>query len=461
MTAGAILLHAFGPRYDLPLSLALYLFSAAAVVVVSFVLVAIFAGERVGEGAVKYPRWELRALRGLPGVAWLRAICGAFGVLYLLGVMITGWFGSSTPTSNPAEYMTWILFWAALVLLTGLIGPIWDAINPFRALDGLLGWLRRASPPDPPAADPLQRVGVWPAVVLYFAFVCLELTSGYANRPWLVAWLALGYTVFTLIGMQRFGAASWLEHFEFFTVLFSILSRFAPVQVQKDHVYLRPWGVGLLDPFSAGWDRVVFVILMLSSLAFDGLIATPLWQDITLDLEPLWLPLGQWGFFAVRTFGFLDLTLIFLLVFNAFMRGVMYLGTVRVDATATMTLFALTLVPIAFVYNAAHNWSYLFVQSQGIIPLLADPLGKGWHLLPTAAYRPSFALVQAQTVWYAQIVLIVLGHIIAVYLAHLRAGERFRTSGNALLSQYPMLLLMVGYTMTSLWILAQPITAGG
>jgi hypothetical protein len=29
---------------------------------------------------------------------------------------------------------------------------------------------------------------------------------------------------------------------------------------------------------------------------------------------------------------------------------------------------------------------------------------------------------------------------------------------NVLLSQYPMLLLMVPYTMTSLWILAQPIT---
>ena len=56
------------------------------------------------------------------------------------------------------------------------------------------------------------------------------------------------------------------------------------------------------------------------------------------------------------------------------------------------------------------------------------------------------------------IVLIVLGHVIAVYLSHLRAGERFRTAQRALLSQYPMLVLMVLYTMTSLWILAQPIT---
>ena len=34
-----ILLHGFGQRYDLPISLALYLYAAAGVVVISFVLV--------------------------------------------------------------------------------------------------------------------------------------------------------------------------------------------------------------------------------------------------------------------------------------------------------------------------------------------------------------------------------------------------------------------------------------
>jgi hypothetical protein len=141
------------------------------------------------------------------------------------------------------------------------------------------------------------------------------------------------------------------------------------------------------------------------------------------------------------------------------MEAVIYFGSRKVDLKTTVSGFALTLVPIALVYNAAHNYSYVMVQSQGLIPLLNDPLGKGWHLWPAVAgYQPSFALAQASTVWFAQIILIVLGHVIAVYLAHLRAGERFRTAQRALLSQYPMLLLMVMYTMTSLWILAQPIT---
>jgi len=151
----------------------------------------------------------------------------------------------------------------------------------------------------------------------------------------------------------------------------------------------------------------------------------------------------------VRTLGLLLLSVAFLLVFITFMELVVYFGKRDVDLKATLTAFALTLVPIALVYNAAHNYSYLVVQSQGLIPLLLPAF---------AGYKPNYALAQASMVWYAQVVLIVVGHVIAVYLAHLRAGERFRTAQRALLSQYPMLLLMVLYTMTSLWILAQPIT---
>ena len=67
------------------------------------------------------------------------------------------------------------------------------------------------------------------------------------------------------------------------------------------------------------------------------------------------------------------------------MELVVYLGRRNVDLKATVSAFALTLVPIALVYNAAHNYSYIVVQSQGLIPLLNDPLQKGWHLWPAVA----------------------------------------------------------------------------
>ncbi len=463
MLATGILLHGFGQRYDLPASLALYLFAAAGVVVISFVLVVTFAGDQVGAKAIRYPRREVPFLTRVARSPWPRGAGGVVGVLGLAAIIITGLFGSSKPELNPAEYLTWIYFWAATVILSGLVGNLWYLLNPWAAIYDAVARFFRPGP-----VWKLPDIGIWPAVAAYFAFACLELTSGMANRPWIVAIVALAYSAVILAGMFLFGRDEWLQRCEAFTVLFGIVGRFSPLEAERDErgritaVNVRPWGVGLLQPSPAGWDRVMFVILMLSSLAFDGIEATPSWQDFTINLEPLWLPLGAWGFFIEKTAGLVLLTGAFLLIFVAFMEMVIYFGNRRLDLKATVTAFALTLVPIAIVYNAAHNYSYVVVQSQGLIPLLNDPLARGWHLWPAvAAYKPSFALAQASTVWFAQIILIVLGHVIAVYLSHLKAGEKFRTAQRVLLSQYPMLLLMVMYTMTSLWILAQPITAGG
>ncbi len=460
MPAAAIFLHGFGLRYDLPIALWLYLYAAGGVVALSFVLVVVFAGDKVGTKAVQYPRRAVPWLVPIARSPWPRFLGGLIGVLALAAVVVTGLFGSTQPTLNPAEYVTWIYFWAATVILSGLVGNLWYLLNPWAAIYDAVRRLARLGP-----VWKLPGVGVWPATFFYFAFACLELTSGMSNRPWIVAVAALAYTCVTLAGMVLFGRDEWLEHCEGFTVLFGIIGRFGPVEAERDAsgrismVYLRPWGVGLLQPIQAGWDRVVFVILMLSTLAFDGIVSTPAWQDFNIALEPLWLPMGPFGFFFVRTLGLVLLTITFLLVFIGFMQLVIYFGNRKVDLKATVTAFALTLVPIALVYNAAHNYSYVLVQSQGIIPLLNDPLGKGWHLWPAVAhYQPSFALAQAATVWYAQVVLIVLGHVIAVYLSHLRAGERFRSAQRALLSQYPMLILMIVYTMVSLSILAAPIT---
>ena len=459
MLAG-ILLHGFGQRYDLPIGLALYLFAAGGVVLISFVLVVLFAGEQVGAKAIAYPRRAVPWLVGVARSPWPLATGGTIGVLGLLTVVIAGFFGSRTAVYNPAEYLVWIYFWAMTVILSGLVGNLWYLLNPWAAIYDAVVRLRPARP-----AWTLPDVGVWPATFAYLAFACLELSSGMANRPQIVALAAVTYTVITLGGMFVFGRDAWLDRCEAFTVLFGIVGRFGPIEAEREEggaikaVYVRPWGVGLLKQAATGWDRVVFVILMLSTLAFDGILSTPAWQDFTIALEPVWLPLGAFGFFFIRTLGLLLLTTSFLLVFVACMEAVVFLGQRKVDMKATVSAFALTLVPIALVYNAAHNYSYVVVSSQALIPLLNDPLGKGWHLWPAvAAFKPSFALAQASTVWYAQIVLIVLGHVIAVYLSHLRAGERFRTAPRALLSQYPMLLLMVTYTMTSLWILAQPIT---
>jgi hypothetical protein len=470
-----LLLYVVGSPYVLPLPLTTFQWAGAAVVGISFVMMTTFAGHRTGPTAIRYPRREVAALNWVPGNSLLHTVGGFIGLVGLATVIVIGLFGPADPTHNMAVYLTWVYLWAGMAVVTGLVGPIWDVINPFVAVDRIVTRIRQrgtaaatdaesadaalAAPAAKPAADPLRHLGIWPAVGLFFLFGLFDVTGVSTNRPWSMALLALAYTIFTVAGMQRLGAGPWLAHVEFFSVLFSILRRFAPLDVRNGRVYLRPMGAGLLDRMDAGWDWVAFVILMLSTLAFDAILTTSVWDAVVRVTRPWWSQLGTLlGLHLLQGLAFVALTLVFLGAFVVCMELVVYFATIQVDSLSTATVFALTLVPIAFVYNAAHNYASLVVQSQQVIPLLADPFGRGWHLLPTGGYQPSLLLAASALVWYVQVVLIVTGHVIAMYLAHLRAGERFRAAQGVLLSQYPILVLMVAYTMTSLWILAQPIT---
>jgi len=107
-------------------------------------------------------------------------------------------------------------------------------------------------------------------------------------------------------------------------------------------------------------------------------------------------------------------------------------------------------------YHLAHYCSMLAIAGQFIIPLASDPFGYGWDLFGTMLYRIDIGLVDARFIWYLSVAAIVTGHIIAVWISHATAYAVF-DADTARRSQYPMLLLMVAYTMLSLWILAQPI----
>ena len=128
------------------------------------------------------------------------------------------------------------------------------------------------------------------------------------------------------------------------------------------------------------------------------------------------------------------------------------LGTVEVAA-----YFVFSLLPIALAYHLAHYFSYLLIVGQFMIPLASDPFGLQWDLFGTLGYRVDIAIVGARFVWNASLVSIVVGHMIAVYVAHVLALRIFTDRKQALISQIPMLILMIGYTMLSLWILAQPL----
>ena len=119
--------------------------------------------------------------------------------------------------------------------------------------------------------------------------------------------------------------------------------------------------------------------------------------------------------------------------------------------------FVYSLIPIALAYHIAHFLGFLLIQGQLAIPLMSDPLGLNWNLIGSADYIVNIGIINAKFTWVIAVVSIVIGHIVSVFLAHVTASRIIVNRRFALYSQYPMLVFMVGYTMISLWILAQPI----
>ena len=160
----------------------------------------------------------------------------------------------------------------------------------------------------------------------------------------------------------------------------------------------------------------------------------------------------------VKTAVLVVLPCIFAAVFWVFCHAVSIFGSGgRIPTRDVVGYFVLSLVPIAVAYHLSHYISYLLIFGQNIVPLASDPFGFGWDLFGTAGYRIDIAIVNAKLVWYLAITAIVAGHMLAVYIAHAMAMRVFEDRDAALRNQVPMLVLMVGYTMLSLWILSQPI----
>ncbi len=472
------LAHGFGQRYDLPVPLWLYLYGAASAVLLSFVVFGLFVGER--RAARDYPRLNLLRFRIFRATLASRVFVSGlrvFSVTVFALVVLTGLFGDQTPVLNLAPTVVWVIWWVGFSLFTALVGNLWALANPLKVVfewaDGLARRLGVDEGLEGDAAYP-ARWDVWPALALFFIFVWVELVLPGSATPRNIAFLMLLYSSVTWAGMSVFGKETWLRKGEAFSVFFDILARFAPTETRvsgdgvnrygrfaraapgERELNLRPPAVGLLLPGGASAGMVAFVVFMLASVTFDGLLATPLWVGGLFFFQST---IGSVGALASLFYGTLGLVLVPLAFFG------LYAGFVKLCQALgggagfwrLAGAFAYSLVPIALAYQAAHYLTLLFTEGQNLVTLVSDPFGWGWDLFGTADYPVDVSVVGAASVWYSQVALIVAGHVVAVYLAHAAA---LRTSGPkkaALRGQLPMVALMILYTVASLWILSQPI----
>ncbi len=484
--------HGFGLRYDLPLPLVLWIIGAASTVLLSFLVVVIAIRSNVSvetPAQLKLLRWPTS--NDVTG-GKTRLIARLFAVAALILIVTTGIIGDQTPTRNLAPTAIWIAWWVGFSYLSAFVGNVWSVVNPWAAIfDWCEHLLSRLPVPGRAKVSWPKTLGVWPATVLFLVFAWLELIWEGRTIPSQLTWLAIGFSVLTWTGMFLFGRSTWLTHADPFALAFGLLARFGPIEIHGESalcdaspVYgrtvvtergeancdgyyraaesrrrwiLRPPGAGLLHTENISHSFVVFVIVMLSTLTFDGLMATPLWQRIENALFVVLPAFGDSRLAIINTVGLLSFCAIFVAVYRLVATSIARASEKQMTSDAASSAFVLTLVPISIAYLLAHYLSYFLIQGQLLIRLVSDPFGFGWNIFGTSHFRPDIGIVGARFVWYTSLLAIVIGHVTAVTLAHIVALRRFDNPRLAIRSQIPMLMLMVAYTMLSLWIIAQPI----
>jgi len=374
----------------------------------------------------------------------LRVLLGALSTALLLLVAAAALVGDERVLENIAPTFVWVVFWVGLVPFVVLLGNLWAVLSPFRAVADAVAWAAgRVGVRWHPELYP-ERLGRWPAAVLLFAFVSMELAYENPSDPRALALAIYLYSAITWLGIFVFGRRAWLEGGEMFHVYFGLLGRIAPFAVVDGSVVRRAPLSGLATvPVRPG--TLAFVAVMLGSVGFDSVSRTSFWLDLELEAG------GEVGRTAIGFAGLLGTVLAVALA---------YLAAVTAARAATghperlATAFVTSLVPIALVYVIAHYFSLLLLQGQYLVPLVSDPLGRGWDLLGTAGFQPNLGFLTPNVVWYAQVGALVAGHVAGLALAHDRAVGLFSRPGYATRSQYAMLVLMVFYTVGGMRLLA-------
>lgn len=444
--------HVFGTMYTLPIPVWLYLFSGAAALIISFLAFGIFLNQpnqNKFNNRVDLSKYQAVKFLIKPEIlSIIKSIpLGIFGIIILAGI-----FGIQDPTLNISPTLFWIIFLLGFSYLSSVFGNFWQYVNPWKIL-------ANAVINSKPILKYPKKLGFIPALFFYFLFIWVELISQNAAEPKIISIYIFLYTALNLLGRFLFGFKDWFKYGEFFNVFFGLISLVAPIIFENGKVYLRFPFFGVLKIKVEHVSLLIFILFMLSSTAFDGFRATSAWLSIYYKFMAGLT--SETAYKIIQTVFLVFSPGLFLIIYFLAVGIMKLIIRTKLTVISIALVFAPSLIPIALAYNIAHYYTLLLISGQSIIQLISDPLGLGWNLFGTSSYTNNPGIISASFVWNSQVAVIILGHIAAVFLAHLTALKIFLTRKSAMLSQLSMLIVMIIYTVTGLWILSQPLRVGG
>jgi hypothetical protein len=370
--------------------------------------------------------------------------------------------------------LLWVFGWVGIAMISSLLFPVWEWLDPFATLHDVLAWvLRRLGVRGWGATTLPARARRWPAVAGLVFFIWLELVPVTSNATLTI--VLAGYTVLTLALMAQYGRDQWRAQGETFTVWFRTLNRLAPFGVVPAFDTAPAGGRDGLDPdavdarvairrpfaselLTAPWPTPLIVLLAIGtgSIIFDGLSQTVAFASVfgapALVPETLLL------------FGFL---------------GIVTAAALWVARTVSPGAIGAGLLPIAVGYLVAHYLTYVAIDGQYLVVALSDPFQQGWDLFGTAFFEPSADWVPPGLVWTVQLAAVVGGHMLGAWAGHVTAQRDMEAAAQARPQrdlrhrkihdepaprrrdvrkrEIPLAIVMVALTTLTLWSLGQAI----
>ncbi|GAA0271010.1 hypothetical protein [Halobacterium noricense] len=408
----------------------LFLSTGGAVVGASFLL-ASFVTDREFVAAVHEWHHPLPAPRRV--LAWVGHVVGLAGFAF---VLLTGFAGPTEPLRNGAIVLVWVGWWAAFAMSTYLVGNSWPAVNPSRTLTRPVAWVLDGRDV---ALSPGRAA--WASTAFLLALVWFEVVSPLADEPRLLAATAVGYLVLSVVGVVAVGHDQWFDEVDPLSRLFAMYGSVAPVQRTDDGLDLRLPAMRLTDEVVTTNGGVAFVVALVWGTTYDGFVGTPAWASFARTVVDAGVP-APVLYPAALLAGFLG----FHRLYWWAARNARDVAPTYTDAAVLARRFAPSLLAIAAGYHLAHYLVYALSLSPSLFGALLAPLD------------PPVARTLVLPSWLSGVgvAAVLLGHLLAIWVAHATAYDELPGRLQAIRSQYTLTLVMVFYTMTSLWIIGQP-----
>ncbi|MCT9096989.1 hypothetical protein [Haloarchaeobius sp. HME9146] len=371
-----------------------------------------------------------------------------------LAAIYTGLTGPQTPKEF-ATVFVWPVWFKGLLVVSAVVGSPWRSLSPWETLYDLLA---RLEGEDPSLLAYPAGLGTWPAA---FGFLVLigfaENLSAVPTSPRLTAVTIALYATVMLVGGVVWGR-DWFANADPLAAFYRLVGRVAPLSIRRgegasgadeaDGADTGDFQIVQTSPWKACSEALpdrgaaALAVAAVYTVSFDGLEATPEYQGLNVWAAET-VGLGVYASLLLYVVGFFA----FLGVFWLVVRLAAALG--EGDVRRATLAFGATLLPIAVGYDLAHNYPYVlrsllaFVEVTTQQPVVATPL----------------AIVPPQAIWGTEVLLVVVGHVAAVLAAHTVSLRVFGSLDLARRGHAPVVVLMLGYTVLSLWVFSRPVVS--